>query len=395
MTPETPREPAVYKHSSKARRRSPRAAEIAGIAFFSWAIAGGCTGSRPPPKEAPPVEVKAPSAEAPVTTTTPDPPRTKEPIDVVLPADPACTLTGDWHPRKYDTQLHVSADGPSFAELLGGTGALHFPTGPRPATQGLELAADGIVVRGFVDSAASLLLAGAPIWLSGLAVTQPYALLDWTEATPGHLAITSVAPRQLEVLAPPLTATVGCADVALGKTKFDPTASIPGYAKAKERLLPRTHAVDIALSPGGTVVARANAGEYAEQVSLLETKGAAAKIAWPVGALVVVGWVKASELIVPKAGMGFGSGSGRLGGSHHTHSSRQVVCAADIDLLAEYPGETTYTIGRVRAGTRIEINSTGDRFTMVSVSSQNIRQISTAWWVVRNRDLEGCQSPPK
>ena len=397
MTPETPRKQSVYKPAQTLHLRLPGAAKAVTIALISWAIALGCTTAPPPPPETPAAEVKVPVAETTTQPAPPEPPRAKETIDVELPASPACTVSGDWHARKADVGIFPTADRPRFAEILGGAATLHFPAGPRPTMQGLELAADGLVVRGLVDTTASLLLPSAPLSLSGLAIAGPYALLAWTEATPGHVTVTTEAPKELEVLSPPLVGTAACSEIALARSQksFEPTDAIPGFSKAKDRLLPTDRAVDVALAAGGPAVARAHADTYTEKVSLLEAKGAHAKIAWRVGALVVVGWVKTSDLRIPKNGLGYGTGHGRLGPSRHTPTGKEVVCAADVDLLVEYPGEVTYRVGLIRRGTTIEVTSTGERFTMVSVFSEKIRQVSTAWWVVRTRDLEGCQSPSK
>ncbi len=357
-------------------------------------VLAGCATPVPPPPRAAPVEVTPPVATAETTTTTEDvPPPETGPIRVELLASPACVLQGPWRGRKWQTDMLVRPGGPAFAVVSGGKGRLHFPAGPRPATQGLELEADGISVTGHIDSGASDLRATKAFWLSGFVLPTPFTLLEWTEAARGEITVTAAAPARLEVLAPPLSAIAPCEDVAATMGAFSAADAIDGFKKAKVRQLVTARPVDIARTPGGPPVARAHATGGSDEVSLLDVRGGNSRIAWNVASLMVVGWVKSADIHVPGTGVGFGSGHGRLGAPHYTGDYKKVVCSIDVDLVAEI-GEARFLTGRIRAGTVLELSSTNERFTSVRVRSQLIVPSEDARWVVPNPDLEGCQSPP-
>lgn len=354
----------------------------------------GCTTPAPPPPKAAPLEVTPPAPpEEPAAEEPAAPPPDPGPITVELPANPACVLEGDWSARKWRTGMLARPDGPVFAEVSDGSGRLHFPSGKRPASQGLQLSADGIYVAGYVDADASDLRAAKAFWLSGLALTTPATRLDWSEAAPGQLTVTTEPPSALQVLSPPLSAVVPCPDVATKTGTFKAVSAIEGFSKAKPRELVSDRLVDIATEPGGAPVARASPGSSSVDVSLLEVRGASSRIAWEVGTLVVVGWVKSSDIHVPKGLSGYGRGYGLGGNPRYADDYKKVVCPGDVQLYAEI-GVETFLTGRILAGTVIELVSANDRTTAVRVRSQSIVPASGALWTVPNPDLRDCLSPP-
>ena len=354
----------------------------------------GCATPPPPPPKAAPVEVTPPAPTGETAAEEPTaPPPDPGPIAVELLANPACVLQGNWSARKWRTGMLVRPDGPLFAEVSSGAGRLHFPTGARPKAQGLELSADGIHVNGYVDSTASDLRAAKAFWLSGLALPTPKTRLDWTDSAPGQITVTTEAPRALQALSLPLSAIVPCPDVVMETGTFKAEDAIVGFKKAKRRQLVSDRDVEIATEPGGKPAARASPGNGSVDVSLLEVRGAASRIAWEVGTIYVVGWVKSSDIHVPKGSTGYGSGHGLGRNPRYADEYKKVVCPGDVQLYAEIDMETFIT-GRIRAGTVIELQSTNDRTTAVRVRSERIVPASGARWTVPNQDLRDCQSPP-
>ena len=244
-----------------------------------------------------------------------------------------------------------------------------------------------------VDSTASDLRAAKAFWLSGLALPTPKTRLDWTDSAPGQITVTTEAPRALQALSLPLSAIVPCPDVVMETGTFKAEDAIVGFKKAKRRQLVSDRDVEIATEPGGKPAARASPGNGSVDVSLLEVRGAASRIAWEVGTIYVVGWVKSSDIHVPKGSTGYGSGHGLGRNPRYADEYKKVVCPGDVQLYAEIDMETFIT-GRIRAGTVIELQSTNDRTTAVRVRSERIVPASGARWTVPNQDLRDCQSPP-
>lgn len=361
-------------------------------ALFAAALAG-CS-APPPPVKQPPVEVTPPVAPSEPSATPPEPEATSSLIDVTLPKDPACLVTGEFRPRKVDPVLRVAPFGLPFAEVEGGRGTLHFPAGPRPKEQALEVEADGLSVRGYIDSTTPALFTPAPTWLSGLALTTPYTLLDWTEAAAGNITVTTPEPPGLTLIGPKLSAIVPCSGASLDRKDFDATAAIDGYKKAKPRQWTLDHPIDISLTPGGPPVARALPDKYRLDISLLSAKGKDAKIAWEVGPVVVVGWVKITDIQMPRTGYGYGSGSGLGRPPRYADDYKKVVCPMDVDLLAVFNGEKTYIVGKIQRGTVIELTSVDQKLTHVRVRSEQLKPTVDTWWSVMTRDLDTCE-PPK
>lgn len=369
---------------------------------LALAPAIGCTPPAPPPAPAVVTVVPPPTAE-PGPTPTAEAPAPSGPKRVELRPGPACIVEGAWRPLRGAATLHVTPEGPAFATATGGTGRLHVPESrarpawtaladdppARPAMQGLELSADGLSVQGYIESSASDLRAARTFLFSGLALPTPRALLQWVEATPGQITVTVEPPKALTVLAPPLTATRPCADLQLGAPSFEATDSIDGYSKSKPGQLRLGAPIDVALTPGGSPVARAEPSAAQENVRILETRGAHTRVAWPIGALVVVGWVPSRAVHPPSKGYGFGSGHGTLGGGRGGDRHKRVVCPGDVDLLVEI-GSEVWIPGLIRAGTVIELTSLNDSTTRIDFRSRSLQPAPDAQWMVRTGDVAGC-----
>ena len=321
-----------------------------------------------------------------------------EPRAVALPDVTACLLTTtQWRGATPKSELRVRAGGPVFATVRSGNGSLHLPVGKAADGAILEIADKALAVRGHLAASDVWLHAGKPLVLGDAVIPLGTARLEWTSSKPGAAGVAFDPHEGIALAQPPLAADLPCDAISLDSTSIDEMAALPGVAKTgKEGLLRSGHAVPLATTAGGAVIATltAKAGEDA-RISVLGAAGPSTRILWTREDSAIFGWVPTAELefpkqLPPKTGFGTGSGSGTLSG---THSLFRAVCAADVTAVVEVAGER-WMVGRILAGTKIHGMGQHGEYRSVIVHGGGISTVVDAALMVKEAQIADCPRVP-
>lgn len=155
---------------------------------------------------------------------------------------------------------------------------------------------------------------------------------------------------------------------------------VPRASRKGLRLL--TGTVPISRDPNGDVVAKFHT---AESVELVETKGTASRILARSTNAAFVAWVPTSMVAPYTAGPGYGTGHGRLGGSHYASGTK---CEKDIPLYARV-GQRLVVVGEIMAAHWFGIEDADGR-KIVNVRSPAFELLPNVNLEVMPQDLEHC-----
>lgn len=353
-----------------------------------------------PPAPPPVVEVPKPlpialSTTSPSVDVAPPPPSVApaEPPPIDLPEPTACVLeTTRWRGVKGVTSLHFREGGPVFAQIAAGKARLHLPLGLAAKGAGLEIADESLAVRGHLAGADVWLNAARAIVMGQAVIPHARSRLVWISAEPGVVTVAFTPADGVTLAQSPLVANVPCDALGFNLASFNTHLAIPDLRPGKRGLLRLNQVVPLSVSPGTAPVASltARSGRDAE-ITVMETAGKNARIAWNRDDALVFGWVPASGLRVPTTpeslsshGTGSGAGFGRS-----VHPISTVVCSDDVPLVAEAGGERS-SVGRILAGAEINRMDAGVEETEVVVHSGGISFPAGVKLRVRTELLKGC-----
>lgn len=358
----------------------------------------GCAAA--PPAPPPVVEIPKPLAIASSTASPivdaappPPPPAATEPPPVGLPEHPACVLEAKrWRGVKGVTPLRFREGGPAFAQIAGGKGRLHLPPGQGSGGAALEIADESLAVRGYLAGEDVWLNAARAIVMGQFMIPHARSRLVWISAEPGLVTVTFTPERGVALAQPTLITSVPCEALGFDLASFDARRAIPDLKPGKRGVLRVDAILPLSVYPGAPPVASLDAASGQDvEITVMETVGSNARIAWDRGDALIFGWIPASGLRVPTPppalfGRGTGSGSG-FGRSIHPIST--VVCKDDVPLIAEVGGER-FTVGRILAGATINRMDAGLEETEVVVASGVISFPPAVKMRVRTERLLGC-----
>jgi hypothetical protein len=298
---------------------------------------------------------------------------------LALPAAACVLATESWNGEESITELRLSADGPVFALINKPHAKLHLPVGPSSASAALEVEDAGLVVRGFVKSTAFAIHPSKPLVLGRFVIPTPFANLSYTEAREGQVSIGYEIGPGVEVLSPPLGASVSCSDLTVDYASFEATAALGSSSNLKDEQMRLGHAVALRAELGGEVVARLRPQDAEDSVvQVLERSGGSKRILWWRGTAVVFGWVAASEIRPLSVGLsGYGVGHGVPALPRSTAILYVLRCNRDVALFAE-SGGLRAKVGSVKSGTLIEVLERGPDFYSIQMRSTNIAAAPTA-----------------
>jgi hypothetical protein len=377
--------------------RAPRL--LAACAVAACAVAA-CAVAPPPPLsvEIPPAPTAASPSTSPTSPTADasavaPPAAPQEPPSIALPEPAACVLpTARWRGVATLSELRFRADGPVFARVAGVKGSLHFPLGRAADGALLDLIDSGLALRGHLAGADVALHPARGFVMGDAVIPQARATLLWSAATPGALAVTFDPHDGIALVQPPLSATLPCDALSLDVTSVDARAAVPDQKPGKRELLRVGGAVPLSLTPGGATFANltAKAGADAE-VTVMERAGQSARILWSRPDSFIFGWVPAASLQAPTKptdlfGHGTGSGSG-FGRS--IHPITRVVCPDDVPVIADAGGERM-TVGRILAGTTINVMDRGQEYRAVVVATGGVQVPNDVELRVREDRIKIC-----
>lgn len=366
-----------------------------------------CSGA---PERPPVLSVTLAPPSAPVEPASPEPtlvapaaaPAAPDPalLDVGLGAEVACEWTlKDWHGEKTRTSLSLLPGEPAYASTEGGSGSLSVPVGPAGDAL-LAVEDQGYRLRGHVTSADLDLRPARFVAFGGFLAPTVHTHLGYREGKAGALEVTVPVPEEVQPTSAVPAAQVACDGIAIAFEGggFDAMAPVVGKGPAplfNSAALSMRAATDLAIEPGGPVVARLRpSSSNVANVDVLERRGAYTRIAWFPDTVYVFGWVRTSALAKAPTTTGWGSGHGRLGGQPTPPPEREdVVCPRDVDLNATLV-ERSARVGTVRAGTVIAILKRSEGRAVVFFGTRKLSGgKDTAFWV-DEREIGSCHPAP-
>ncbi len=359
-----------------------------GLALAAW-VTVACGGAPEPPARVGPVPAGAVSAERP----TPSPPEPAAPPEtrasviptIELPAETACRLeAAGWT----FMSLRLSPSGPIYGA------AIRVPRARVSVAEDLgrggvvaEADAGPVVVRGFVSADELEVFPQKMVLLAGLFVPAGGTRLAIVNAGPEKLRVKlPVVPPQLEGLGAPLEVVATCADVGLAPSSED-LAKALGDPLEKVMVAP---GAPLSLSPGGsTALTFPSAGSSV--VNVLERRERDVRIAWPLPAGTVVGWVAKGAVRRLDHAVGFAAG-GRGGfgmGEARLPNPRIVQCPHDVSLGARIDDRKAM-IGHVLAGSTLHLFQSADGLVRARIPKAAIKLFDGADLFVREPDVRDC-----
>jgi hypothetical protein len=302
-----------------------------------------------------------------------------------------------WRGAQTVTELRFREGGPIFAQVTYGKARLHLPAGAAAQGAGLEIAQDGLALRGHIAGAAIAFRPARALVIGEIAIPTALAALGWTEAKPGEVAVTFDPGDGVDVLRPPLSAPAPCDALTLDTAAFDARAAVPGVKTDRRALLRVGRPILLSIEPGGAPAAKLLAKDDVDaEVTIIDAAPAQSRVRWERHRAVVFGWVPSSEVRVPKPGPAIGHGYGTgTGGSfgRSVHPVARVVCPADVTVVAEAEGERA-TVGSVLQGTTINVMDRGAEEVEVVIRSSGIQIPSPVRLLARADQLKGCPPAP-
>jgi hypothetical protein len=242
-----------------------------------------------------------------------------------------------------------------------------------------------------------------PRALLGIVTPKSDAPLRLQAASPGALRV-ALDVRGVLANPSPVTDELLCPEVSVVPVKFDARASV-----TKRKDLPRRwvgpSSAPIAAQKGGPTLATLHSGV---ELGVLEVRGPLTLVIAEDVRFVVSGWVDTRALTaLPSVGMGFGTGTGRLG-SYGVGHLTLPTCTRALTLIGELAAERAI-IGRIPPGTPYRVieeaserpgaegGTTTEQLVPVSLPhSVWLRLGPSARLLVPRRELDSCRraTPP-
>jgi len=312
---------------------------------------------------------------------------------IVFPDSSACALhTNRWHDATDETLLRFEAGGTPFARIKRASARLILPPGKASGGAAIEVEAGGLEVRGYIDADTIDLRPAKPFVMNGFVIPSVHARLRWTEAASGELTVTHELKEGIEVLTP-LRVRRPCDDFSIDDVSFDPEAALPKGKTKQVMALRSGPSIPLSIEPGGAPVARLVAStDSINEVTVLETRGAASRIATWVDDSFVFGWVKSASLTKPRNGFGEGYGVGGLGLSGRGGGVKRVRvhCPDEVPVVAQV-GEVRRLVGTIRQGAAIYIVERRGPYSVIEMNGGGAEPLDNALFLVANEELQSCK----
>jgi hypothetical protein len=257
----------------------------------------------------------------------------------------------------------------------------------------VQLRAGKVRLRGRGDrilGAEISLHAARPLVLGGYFVPSPEYALRWETARRGALDV-SLQHENASPRSP--SANVACADISLDLASYDPMAAVPAPRTGRASMLRANTRVDLAATPGGSPVATFETNDFGEDVTILQSSGAHARVAVALREGVAFGWVPASSLgSVPAQGLigMLGGLRGLFSGADERPKVRTVSCARVLPLIASSRGDKR-VVGEIDEGAPIEVLAKDGDELPVRVSGAPVEPARESVLLVRREDIADCK----
>jgi len=309
------------------------------------------------------------------------------PFTIPIPDAVACTLD-DTSKSPPSVELGLSRKGPAFGSVRPRLLIARVGVGQSEILVDAE--ATGIRLRAIAVGDSLSLYPSRAAMFEGFVVPVYHAELTLVAGVDGGGVEVSLAlPKQIVVAKRrAVSETLPCAGVRLQAVDFDPM-SVVGTRVATAYL--SRQPTPLTRTSDGKAIATLHAKSADPEVTILDRKENRTMIAWPVGAVIAVGWVD-KKLLRPTPPDGdddFGAGGLGLTGIGEG-GRRSFRCTGDVQLRAEV-GKKTEVIGMILPGTPIVIEKERDGAFEVDLPSTGLSKHEKAVLVVDKHQMGSCR----
>lgn len=241
---------------------------------------------------------------------------------------------------------------------------------------------DGLRVEGAVHPEDLALFPSRVITLAGVVIPGSTRILRLGRATKG-LTVRYQVDEDVH-----LVHAVACADISLHPVAFNPIDGLVDE-DLHEAVAIEVDALGVAESRTAAPVAHFSTEDEPETY-VVERRGDRARIVWPRVGDVVTGWVDTTDLgdvLTHRIGRPWETGGlGLMGIGPRT----STVCDHDLVLHARVDAQQRQ-VGRVAAGTRLDLHDQRGGFTEISAPFTAISSAEDAAFLVESAALAGCE----
>ena len=294
---------------------------------------------------------------------TPPPPVAKagpESVSVEGPKQISCKLEANGYKGNV-LRLRPSADAASPFLVVGPGANLTVSLGTSRA-EGFYVEVDegAIKARGYVKADELPLYASAAAELKGFAIPTPNAELTFVKGSPDSVFYDfNLDSKRARPAQGGDKNTKPCAFFSLEKKEFN-ALSASGSAAQKTIAIKPGH-YDLLGDANGTPVGSIDVDEKSGYGTLLAKNGQKARVAYPVGDVMVIGWLDAGKVVeqretikTPTSAVPVltkGASSERKTG---VDTWQKVKCKSEVKLYADVGGKR-HIVGRVKAGEPVQM----------------------------------------
>lgn len=334
--------------------------------------------------------------ESTAATPTPSPATTPAPAPVSVegPKQVSCKLESSAY-RGNVLRLRTAANAEPF--LVVGPGAPLTVSLGSTREEGffVELDEGPVKARGYVKAEEMPLYAAAAAELKGFAIPTPNAQLSFVKGSPDSVFYDfNLDGKRARPAQGSDKNTKPCAFFSLDKKEFNALSASGSSAQKTIAIKPGHY--DLLGDANGTPVGSLDVDERSGYGTLLAKSGQKARVAYPVGDVMVIGWLDATKVVEQRETIktgttvqvpAKGSASERKTGVDTWQKSK---CSAELKLYADLGGKR-YVVGRVKSGETVQLGPTQGSVRGVAFPEVDVMAADAAKLFVDATEASKCQ----
>lgn len=329
-------------------------------------------------------------SNAPQTTTSVGPAQ----VSVEGPKRISCKLeSNDW--RGNPIKLRTGPTGAPF--LVVGPGAALTVSLPTTRAEGyfVEVEKGAVKARGYLKAEELPLYAAAAAELKGFAIPTPGAELSFLKGSPDSVYYDfNLDSKRARPAQGSDKNTKPCAFFSLEKKEFNPLSASGSSAQKTVAIKPGHY--DLLGEPQGPAVGSIDIDEKSPYATLLAKNGPKSRIAYPVGDVMVLGWLDSLKLVEQRETIktgttvqvpAKGAPSERKTG---VDTWQKVKCPTEVKLFADI-GATRHLVGRVKASESVQLGPAQGSVRGVAFPDVDVMAADAAKLFVEVNETAKCQ----
>lgn len=283
------------------------------------------------------------------------------PVSVEGPKQISCKLEShDW--RGNPIKLRTGVSGAPFL-VVGPGAALTVSLGANRADgYFVEVEEGAVKARGYLKAEELPLYAASAAELKGFAIPTPNAELSFVKGSPDSVFYDfNLDSKRARPAQGSDKNTKPCAFFSLEKKEFNALSASGSSAQKAVAIKPGHY--DLLGDPQGPAVGSIDVDEKSPYATLLAKSGPKSRVAYPVGDVLVIGWLDSLKTVEQRETIktgttvqvpAKGAPSERKTG---VDTWQKVKCPAEVKLFADV-GATRHIVGRVKSGETVQLGPT-------------------------------------